>query len=345
MQSIRFRAVCGILAWSCAGASAGAQWNFVPSGTTAEFRGLSVVSDRVVWASGARGTVARSEDGGITWRTDSVPGATHLDFRSIDAIDANTAFIASAGEAEKGLAAIYATRDAGLTWQRVYSTDTKGVFFDAIAFWDDKRGIALSDPVDSAFFLLETRDGGSTWSRIPPASMPRVLPGEAAFAASGGSLDLGADGVVRICTGGGGRGRIMLSRDYGRSWRVVETPVHATGGAAGIFGVDFVDGGEAVAVGGDYTKPNLAAVSVALSRDGGQTWRAARSPAAAYLSSVSFERGGSALVAVGLAGTFVSRDGGESWRQTSTIPLNTVVASSKGWFAVGPAGRIARGLP
>jgi photosystem II stability/assembly factor-like uncharacterized protein len=345
VQIPRFRAACGILAWTCVGASAGAQWTFAASGTTAEFRGLSVVNDRVVWASGARGTVARSEDGGVTWRTDTVPGATHLDFRSIDAIDANTAFIASAGEAEKGLAAIYVTRDAGRTWRRVYSTDTRGVFFDAIAFWDDQRGMALSDPVDSAFVLLETRDGGASWSRIPPASLPRVLPGEAAFAASGGSLVLGGDGAMRIGTGGGGRGRVMLSRDYGRSWRVVDTPVHAAGGAAGIFAIDFVDGGEAVAVGGDYTQPNLAAISVALSRDGGQTWRAARAPAPAYLSSVSFERGGNALVAVGLAGTFVSRDGGETWRHTSTVPLNTVVASSKGWFAVGPAGRIARGQP
>lgn len=345
MHSIRFRAVCGILAWSCAGASAGAQWSFAPSGTTAEFRGLSVVSDRVVWASGARGTFARTEDGGVTWRTDTVPGATHLDFRSIHATDAQTAFVASAGEAEKGLAAIYVTRDAGRRWQRVYSTDTKGVFFDAIAFWDEQRGIALSDPVDSAFFLLETRDGGVTWSRIPAANMPRVLPGEAAFAASGGSLDLGGDGHIRIGTGGGGRGRVMLSRDYGRSWRVVDTPVHAAGGAAGIFGLDFIDGGGSIAVGGDYTKPNLAAISVGLSRDGGQTWRPAREPAPAYLSSVSYEREGSAIVAVGLAGTFVSRDGGDSWRQTSSVPLNTVVATSKGWFAVGPGGRIATAQP
>ncbi len=305
-----------------------------------EFRGLSVVGD-VVWASGARGTVARSGDGGATWRIDTVAGATHLDFRAIHGIDARTAFAASAGEAEKGLAAIYATHDAGRSWQRVYSTDTKGVFFDAIAFWDAKRGIALSDPVDSAFFLLETLDGGRTWARLPPANQPRVLPGEAAFAASGSSLALGSDGSIRIGTGGGGRARVMMSSDRGRTWRVIETPVHAQGAAAGIFAVDFA-GRDAIAVGGDYTQPRLPAASVALSRDAGATWRAAANPPAAYLSGVALDRGRRRAMAVGLAGTFLSTDGGESWTQTDTVPLNAVRATKSGWLAVGPRGRLAR---
>ena len=62
----------------------------------------------------------------------------------------------------------------GRQWHLVYSTDTKGVFFDAIAFWDTRHGIAMSDPVDSAFFLITTDDGGRTWSRVPPQTLPRV---------------------------------------------------------------------------------------------------------------------------------------------------------------------------
>lgn len=339
MHRFRARAVCGILAGTCVGASADAQWSFAASTTTAEFRGLSVVGDRVVWASGSRGTVARSEDGGVTWRIDTVAGATHLDFRSIHAVDGRTAFIASAGEAEKGLAAIYVTRDAARSWTRVFSTDTKGVFFDAIAFWDARHGIALSDPVDSAFYLLETRDGGATWARIPPAGMPRVLAGEAAFAASGSSLSIGPSETLRIGTGGGGRARLMISA-AGR-WRVVETPVHAEGVAAGLFAIDF-DQSRGIAVGGDYTQPRLAATSIALSDDGGHTWRAGFRPPAAYLSGVSWERGGHRVVAVGLAGTFLSRNSGDSWMHADTIPLNAVRAMKDAWVAVGPRGRLAR---
>ena len=37
------------------------------SGVTANLRGISAVSDTVVWASGANGTVVRTLDGGDHW--------------------------------------------------------------------------------------------------------------------------------------------------------------------------------------------------------------------------------------------------------------------------------------
>ena len=85
----------------------------------------------------------------------------------------------------------------------------------------------------------------------------------------------------------------------------------------------------------------LEATSVALSSDGGRTWRAARHPPAAYLSGVAYAGDPLKLVAVGLAGTFVSRDGGDSWTQTDTIPMNAVRFFGKRGYAVGPRGRVA----
>jgi photosystem II stability/assembly factor-like uncharacterized protein len=320
-----------------------AQWTWVASGTTAELRGLSVAGG-VAWASGTRGTVVRSTDGGITWKADSIPGAAHLDFRAIHAIDANTAFLASAGEAEKGLAKIYATRDGGRSWNIVYSTDEKGVFFDDIKFWDARRGLALSDPVGGAFVLMVTSDSGRSWTRLPPERQPRNLEGEAAFAASAGSMSLPAPGVIRIGTGGGGRARVMGSDDWGSTWRVADAPVHADGGAAGIFAVDFLDANRGVAVGGDYTKPRLAATSSATTADGGKTWSVAQRPAAAYLSSIAIDRTEprGRVMAVGLAGRFVSGDMGLTWAQVDTIAMNTIRESRGIWIAVGPRGRIVR---
>ena len=319
----------------------GAQWTYVSSGSTVELRGLHAVSDRVVWASGTRGTVLRSTDGGKTWTADTVAGASGLDFRAIQAFDERSALAASAGEAEKGLARIFRTSDGARSWQLSYSTEQKGVFFDAIAFWDDRRGIALSDPVDSAFFLLTTDDAGKTWTRIPPDRLPRVLPGEAAFAASGSSV-VTRGMHVWIGTGGGGRSRVMHSADRGRTWTVTDVPVHAVGGAAGIFSLAFADDRVGVAAGGDYTKPRLAASSVALTRDGGRTWQPAKAPPAAYLSGVAFAGSAERLVGVGIAGTFVSSDGGQTWTQTDTIAMNSVRFSGKTGIAVGPRGRIAR---
>ena len=316
------------------------------SGTTAELRGLSVVDARVMWASGARGTVLRSRDGGRTWIADTIPGFTSLDLRAIHALNDGAAFVASAGEAEKGLARILATGDAGRHWTVAFSTERTGVFLDAIAFWDATHGIALSDPVDGAFVILVTADGGRRWEQIPAGSLPRVLPGEAAFAASGSALVVHGAREAWIGTGGGGRARVMRSGDRGRSWTVVDVPVHADGPAAGIFALAFLDGRRGIAVGGDYTKPRLESASVALTSDGGRTWVPAAAPPAAYLSGVAFASP-TDIVAVGLAGTFVSRDGGRRWSRTDTVPMNSVRFRNGRGVAVGPRGRvgIAEGSP
>src|SRR2546423_11319917 len=117
-------------------AAASAEWTYAVPGTDAELRGISTAGSTVVWASGTRGRYAHSIDGGRSWRVDSVPTASGLDFRAVHALDARRAWLMSAGEAEKGQARIYRTTDAGSHWSLVYSTAQKGVFLDAIAFWD-----------------------------------------------------------------------------------------------------------------------------------------------------------------------------------------------------------------
>jgi photosystem II stability/assembly factor-like uncharacterized protein len=318
-----------------------AQWSYGSAGTIAELRGLSIARDGSVWVSGVHGTFARSTDRGRSWSADSVSGSALLDFRSLHAWDGATAIVASAGEAERGLARILSTADSGRRWTPRYSSDEKGVFLDAIAFWDARNGIALSDPVDGAFVILLTADAGATWNRVPAASLPPTLAGEAAFAASNGSIALSGDSLAWIGTGGGGRARVFQSRDRGATWKVVDTPIHADGPASGIFALAFFDARRGIAVGGDYTKRTLPSVSAALTFDGGETWSPASLAPAAYLSSVSYAESAEHLLAVGLAGTYVSYDGGWSWMQTDTVPLNAVRFRGGQGYAVGPHGRIA----
>ena len=120
-----------------------AGWDVQPSGVTTSLRGVSAVSDRVAWASGARNTVLRTTDGGATWerRPPPVAGADSLDFRSIRATDDRTAFVASAGDGAAGQARIYRTTDGGTTWTLVLADTAKGAFFDALAFWDASHGL------------------------------------------------------------------------------------------------------------------------------------------------------------------------------------------------------------
>ena len=328
-------------------AATGAQWAPQSSGTDAELRGLSVVGPRVVWVSGTRGRFARTIDGGATWRVDSIAGASALDLRAIHALDARRAWAISAGPAEEGKANIYATTDGGARWTRQWFTEQRGVFLDAIAFWDARHGIAMSDPVDGRFYVLTTDDGGATWTRVPPERLPPALPGEAAFAASGSCLAIRGARSAWIATGGGATARVFRSTDRGRSWAVAETPVAAGAASAGIFSLAFRDARHGVAVGGDFTKPRERTPNVALTSDGGRTWRRARGPLpAGYMSAVTYVPGaaGPTLVAVGLAGTARSLDGGESWTMTDSTAYNSVrfVAPRDGGYAAGPAGRVAR---
>ncbi len=335
--------VAAIAAIAASASPAAAQWQMASVATRAEFRGLSLASDTVAWASGTHGTVARTTDRGGHWTLFHVPGADSLDLRSIVGLTADIAVTASAGAAEAGQARIFRTADGGATWSAVYRTERQGVFLDALAFWDDRHGIAQSDPVDGTFFLLTTDDGGLTWTPVPASALPPTLPGEAAFAASGGCLVVWGTGDVWLGTGGGARARVFHSADRGRSWTVSDTPVHAGGSASGIFALAFRDSMHGVAVGGDYTAPRAKFVNAAITDDGGRTWRAARGPlVAAYLSGVSYAGTANDLLAVGLAGTAWSADGGESWTAVDTLPLNAVRARGAFWAAAGPKGRLGR---
>jgi photosystem II stability/assembly factor-like uncharacterized protein len=327
---------------------ASAQWTPQQSNTNAEFRGLIAVSPNVVWASGTRGRVARTTDGGKTWTIDSIPGTSGLDFRDIDARSAVNAHALSAGEAEKGQAKIYRTTD-GRTWTKQFETSEKGVFLDAISFWDNQHGIAFGDPIGGRLFLLATDDGGATWTRIPTENAPPMLPGEAAFAASGTCITVQGTSNVWIGTGGAARARVFRSTDRGRTWTVSDAPLHAGNSAAGIFSIAFSDAMHGVVVGGEYTSPRAPFDNVALTADGGKTWRRASGTLPlGYMSGVAFipETNGRSLVAVGLGGTAMSNDGGENWTMVDTLGYNSVAFASKsaGW-AVGPRGRIARWTP
>src|ERR1700756_2395899 len=118
-----------------------AQWDLEDSHTTADLRGIDNVGGGVAWASGTNGTVLRTEDGGYVWQSCSIPpGAEKLDFRGVQAFDANTAIVMSSGPGDQSR--LYKTTDGCHTWKLIlknpYSPDG---FFDAILFLDSHHGI------------------------------------------------------------------------------------------------------------------------------------------------------------------------------------------------------------
>jgi photosystem II stability/assembly factor-like uncharacterized protein len=251
-----------------------AQWTKLDSGTDASFRGVSAVDANVCWVSGSKGTVLRTTDGGKHWTKLPVPNAEKLDFRDVEAFDASTAIIMSAGPAEQGAGKIFKTTDAGSHWKEVLNADRKGVFFDSMAFWDKQRGIVFSDPVDAKFVLYTTIDGGDSWQELHPDSMPPALPNEGAFAASGTAIAVAGKNDVWFGTGGASVARVFHSSDHGKHWTVAEVPIAAGKASAGVFGVAFKDPRHGVAVGGDYLKPNEELTALAMTGDGGKHWKA-----------------------------------------------------------------------
>src|SRR5262245_1782565 len=101
MKRIRSLMVSGLLFRIGVAQRVAPQWLSQSSGTTARLRGVSAVSATVAWASGSDGVYLKTTDGGETWRAASVPGAEALDFRDVEAFDADTAYLISIGEGER----------------------------------------------------------------------------------------------------------------------------------------------------------------------------------------------------------------------------------------------------
>ncbi len=309
------------------------------SGTTSALRGVWAVSDQVVWASGTRGTYLRTLDGGAHWMAATVPDAGSLDFRDVQGVDADTAYLLSIGKG--ATSRVYKTTDGGTHWTiSLQNADANG-FFDEMAFWNPRHGILVGDQVDGQMVVMATEDGGASWQRL---KMPPALPGEGAFAASGTGITVLDDREVWIGTGGKDAARVYHSSDAGRTWSVVSTPIRADADDAGIFSVAFADARHGIAVGGSYRKFNETTGVIAVTADGGATWTVpAGAPPKGFRSAVTYLADSKMWIAVGTSGADVSTDGGQNWKQFDTGNYNAVsFASGKAGWAVGPGGRIAK---
>ncbi|MFN3228345.1 MAG: photosystem II stability/assembly factor-like protein [Asticcacaulis sp.] len=303
-----------------------------------ELRGLSLAGTDTVWISGRGGMVLRGVRG-LGLRPHPVAGAEALDFRDIHGHCPLRAVAMSAGPGEAST--LWRTQTGGRTWEKVFVNPDPEGFFDAIAFWSEQDGVVFGDPVGGRFALFRTRDGGQTWARHDPGIMPEVLPGEAAFAASGTCMAAGPEGRVAFVTGGdmaqsGGQARVFVSGPGGRDFRVVRVPVPADRPSRGLFSVAWADANTLMAVGGDYADPAFEAVNAVISRDGGQSFLPFETGVRGYLSCVAVAQG--QVMVTGLGGTVVNGQ-----RLSDAPPMNSCALwpDGRGWL-VGPKGRVLK---
>lgn len=227
-------------------------------------------------------------------------------------------FMLSAGNP----ALLYKTGDTG-NMELVYSEAGEGVFYDAMAFWNNLEGLAIGDSMDGCLSIIITRDGGQSWSKLNCNELPQSSEGEGAFAASNTNIAIVGDTAWIATT----QGRVLRTADRGRSWEVLQTPMEAQADAQGIFSIAFYDADTGFVIGGDYTKPEINQGNKAMTRDGGKTWQlAAEGENPGYKSCVQYvpDSRGKSLVAVGYTGISYSSDSGNQWTELSKEPFYTL---------------------
>ncbi|PKD20973.1 oxidoreductase [Salegentibacter salinarum] len=273
-----------------------------------------------------------------TWRTNTQKYDTlNPEFRAVASTD-NDFFMLSVGSP----ALLYKTGDSG-AMELVYKEEHEKAFYDVMAFWNNEEGIAMGDPTDDCISIIITRDGGRTWEKLNCDILPRVMEGEAAFAASNSNIAM--EGESTWILTGGMKSRIYFSPDKGETWEVYNTPLIDGEATTGGYSIDFYDENSGIIIGGDYTNPEGNTGNKAITQDAGKTWELiADGEEPGYKSSVRFvpNSEGEKIIATGFSGISISKDSGKSWEELSNEGFYTLRFKNDSVAYAAGKGRIAK---
>ena len=346
-------------------ATASAQFEILDAHTTASLRGIDAVSPQIAWASGSNGTVLLTTDGGTTWKHCAIPpNGEKFDFRGVQAFDATTALVMASGKGP--LSAVFRTKDACATWKLIFADPDADGFFDAIRAPQPDSFLVLADSVKGQLRVWdwsESVDGSGGEAELSYQMKGPAIEGEGSFAASNtvlqqvrtAQIDKKWKFAYRWTSQVAGHSFMHLVRDEQTSTCEpcveeqirVEMPLAGEKDSAGAFSFDFRDDLKGVAVGGEYTKPELTARTAAFTADGGLTWTLAATSPHGYRSAVVFDPHARLWIAVGPNGTDISRDDGKNWTPLKPAHGDTPDADQH-WnaislpFVVGSKGRIGK---
>jgi len=250
-------------------------------------------------------------------------------FRSIASVN-NSTFALSIGNP----ALLYQYKNESLTI--VYKEVHPKVFYDAMLFFDEENGIAMGDPIEECLSIIITKNGGSTWEKLPCGILPFIENGEAAFAASNSNIAIAGSNAWLVT--GVQKARVFHTPDMGKTWEVFNTPIVSGSQMTGIYSVDFYDERNGIIFGGDWNDKKNNVANKAITSDGGKTWQlVSDGEGPGYKSCVQYvpNTKGNELFAVGSTGVSFSNDSGKSWRKVSDEGYYTIrfVNENFAWLA------------
>lgn len=256
------------------------------------------------------------------------------DFRSVGATN-NDFFMLSAGNP-----ALLLKTEVGQMVE-VYREENDAVFYDSMLFLNDLEGIAVGDAIDGCMSVIRTNDGGKTWQKSNCESAPKLIEGEALFAASNSNIAL-TNKRLWVITGGA-KSRIFYSDDKGKSWKSSELPIIQGQPSQGAFSVDFYDAKNGIVMGGDYQNPTTKLKTAAITHDGGVTWQGIESEASpGYVSGVKYipETNGNELLSASPNGLWFSNDKGFHWQKIADEAFHSIQFVNADTFAASGNGKI-----
>ena len=334
-----------------------AQNSWVPQATklavNAGVNTISIVDPSTVWISvydgsggGAYPKTFAKTTNGTTWTPGTI-AATGLASSTtlvsdLVAVDANTAWIATAPSATGGTNGIFKTTNGGATWtkQTAYSSAS---FANVVYFWDANTGFTAGDPVSNKFEMYTTTNGGTTWTPVAGAPVPTSADDYGYvhnIEVNGNDIWLGTS-----------VGRILHSTNKGTTWTANFTPVLDFGGnivtgSSGKMAFKDTNNGLLIAI------DNSTDAVLYSTADGGVNWDPISPTGPWYFGDITYVPGTpNTYVSTGInfnsdsfMGSSVSKDGGVTWvaidsgEQRGTVKFLNTTTGWAGQFSDGPTG-------
>jgi hypothetical protein len=301
-------------------------------------RGLSVPSENVIWASGSKGSIAKSTNGGLSFNWFQVEGYENRDFRAIHAWDENEAIIMAIASP----AVVLKTKNGGENWSIVTEILDTNMFLDAIHFKDDQEGWIVGDPILNQIFLLHTQNKGQSWEEVPVDYFKApVKTGEAFFAASATNMTHSKDALMMVT--GGITSRLWMNGNPS------DLPIIQGLKSTGANSIAISpDQNKMIIVGGDYLRDTLKNMNfICLVKKTNKlneiNWQQAKNykNPNGYRSCVDFVDN-QFIVTCGSSGVDFSKNGGQTWHLISKQGFHVVQhqLGKKAVFLAGAGGRI-----